>query len=242
MNTILVSDIHLGARNNRTDLLAELLRSDFDRLILNGDTVDCMDFRRFRPRDWRIVHQLQLIARERDLVLVRGNHDGKASEEHFHALDALADLLGAQWHEEYPLSIGSDRYLVLHGDQFDHTLNLSWVGDAADWFYRQTQRASTSVARFLKGRVKHWGGVNESVRIGATRYARENGFSGVITGHTHFCHDEIIDDVHYLNSGCWVDWPCTFIRADPISIELCWWPEGIQMAREPGRVLATASV
>jgi UDP-2,3-diacylglucosamine pyrophosphatase LpxH len=241
MITILVSDIHLGARNNRTDLLAELLRSDFDRLILNGDTVDSMDFRRFRPRDWRIVHKLREIALERELILVRGNHDGQANEDHFHALDALADFLGTQWHEEYELAVRGDRYLVLHGDQFDHTLNLSWVGDAADWFYRQTQRASTRFAHFLKGRVKHWGGVNESVRDGAIRYARQNGFSGVITGHTHFCHDEIIEEVHYLNSGCWVDWPCTFIRADEISLQLCKWPAENRLPQERRRMLAAVS-
>src|SRR6266849_5968259 len=87
MTTILISDIHLGARNNRTDLLGELLRGDFDRLILNGDTVDSVDFRRFRARDWRIVEQLRSIAKERELVLIRGNHDGRSA-----ALDGFGPL------------------------------------------------------------------------------------------------------------------------------------------------------
>ena len=78
MNTIIVSDLHLGARNSRTDLLAELLDSNFDRLILNGDTVDSADLRRFRPADWRILDTLRAIAESRELVFVRGNPDAPA--------------------------------------------------------------------------------------------------------------------------------------------------------------------
>jgi UDP-2,3-diacylglucosamine pyrophosphatase LpxH len=224
MTTIVISDIHLGARNNRTDLLGELLRGDFDRLILNGDTVDSVDFRRFRGRDWRIVEQLRAVARERELVLIRGNHDGRSAEDDgFGPLDALAELLDTSWHEEYVLQVGTERYLVMHGDQFDRTLNLTWVGDAADWFYRQTQRGSKSVARFLKGRVKCWGGVVDCVQRGATHSARKRGFSGIITGHTHFADDEWINGIHYLNTGCWVDWPCSYVRAEDGEARLMHW-------------------
>jgi UDP-2,3-diacylglucosamine pyrophosphatase LpxH len=224
MTTILISDIHLGARNNRTDLLGELLRSDFDRLILNGDTVDSVDFRRFRSCDWRIIEQLRAIARERELVLIRGNHDGRSGEDDgFGPLDALAELLDTSWREEYVLQVGGERYLVMHGDQFDATLNLTWIGDAADWFYRQTQRGSKSVARFLKGRVKCWGGVVDCVQRGATHSARKRGFSGIITGHTHFAHDEWIDGIHYLNTGCWVDWPCSYVLVEGGDARLMHW-------------------
>ena len=40
MTTLVLSDLHLGARNSRTDLLDQVLRADCDQLILNGDTVD----------------------------------------------------------------------------------------------------------------------------------------------------------------------------------------------------------
>lgn len=59
MTTLIISDLHLGAINSRTDLLAELLVQDFDRLILNGDTIDSLDFRRFRRRDWAVIELLQ---------------------------------------------------------------------------------------------------------------------------------------------------------------------------------------
>jgi UDP-2,3-diacylglucosamine pyrophosphatase LpxH len=234
MITILISDLHLGARNSRTDLLTSLLDTDFDRLILNGDTVDSVNFRRFRRCEWRIVEQLRSIARQRELVLVRGNHDGRADgDSGFGPVDALAELLDTPWHEEYRIQVGSERYLVMHGDQFDRTLNLSWVGDAADWFYRQTQRGSRHVARFLKGRVKQWGRVVEFVQEGAVRKAREMGCSGVITGHTHFAHEGFIDGIHFLNTGCWVDSPCSYVLIQGGSARLMHWE---QVQRQPVQV------
>ncbi|MBY0526180.1 MAG: metallophosphoesterase [Gemmataceae bacterium] len=225
MITLILSDLHLGARNSRTDLLSALLRSDFDRLILNGDTVDSLNFQQFRRGDWQVVEQLRGIARERELVLIRGNHDGwTEADPGFGSLDVLGDLLGTEMHEEYELHAADGRYLVLHGDQFDRTLNLTWVGHTADWCYHRIQRMSRPTARWLKGRVKHWGGVVASVKRGAIPHARTRGFSGVITGHTHYCDDDqTADGFRYMNTGCWVDWPCSYIRVEDGHARLAHW-------------------
>jgi UDP-2,3-diacylglucosamine pyrophosphatase LpxH len=232
MTTLIVSDIHLGARNNRADLLTDLLTSDFDRLVLNGDTVDSLDLRRFSARDWRVVEHLRAIANERELVLVRGNHDGSAGDEPgFGPLDVLGQLLGVEMVEEYEVPVGPDRYLVLHGHHFDYTMNMTWLGDAADWLYRQTQRSSRRLAHFLKGRVKNWGGVVGCVQRGALRYARARGYAGIVTGHTHFWHDEHLDGVHFLNTGCWVDWPCSYVRIQGGDARVFHWEPSLQEVR-----------
>jgi UDP-2,3-diacylglucosamine pyrophosphatase LpxH len=188
------------------------LRAHFDRLILNGDTIDSLDFRRFRARDWRIVELLQDIARRRELVLVRGNHDGHFGPDGgCGARAVLGDLLGTPMIEECEVETDAGRLLVLHGDQFDQTLNLTWLGDVADWGYRKIQGLSKPTARWLKGRVKHLGGVVASVSRGATRRAMQRGCIGVVTGHTHYPDDARLNGVRYLNSGSWVDWPCSAI-------------------------------
>lgn len=212
MTTVIASDLHLGARNARTDLVPKLLDLDFDRLILNGDTVDHLNFGKFQPRDWRVINDLRRISAERELILIRGNHDGRGCvSKGFGPQDLLAELLRVDLFEEYELDVGGDRYLVLHGDQYDQTLNVTWLGDAADWVYRQTQRGSKSVAHFLKAGVKLFGGVVTCVKRGAVAEARARGFAGVVTGHTHFWEEEWIDGIHYLNCGCWVDWPCSLV-------------------------------
>jgi UDP-2,3-diacylglucosamine pyrophosphatase LpxH len=230
MNTVIVSDLHLGARNSRTDLLAELLDGDFDRLVLNGDTVDGPDPRRFRPRDWQIIDTLRGVARSRELVLVRGNHDVPAHGDAGRATDLLTGLLGTELRDEYVLEVGGDRYLVLHGDRFDGTMNLTRVGDAADLVYRGVQRVSRPAAHFLKAASKHVCGVVGAVRRGALAYARERGFAGIITGHTHFHHDEYIDGVHFLNTGCWVDHPCSYVQAEGGLVRLRHWLPGAARA------------
>ena len=44
--------------------------------------------------------------------------------------------------------------------------------------------------------------------------------SAVITGHTHFADDVLIDDIHYVNSGSWTKSPCAYITADNGELKL----------------------
>jgi UDP-2,3-diacylglucosamine pyrophosphatase LpxH len=222
--TLIVSDIHLGARNSQGTALLSLLETDYDRLILNGDTVDHLNFKKFRPQDWAVLSELQAVAQERELVLIRGNHDGDQEVDHrVGPLDVLARLLGVDLHEEYVVHVDNRRYLVLHGDQFDRTLNLTHIGFAAEGCYKMVQRYSRPMARWLKGCVKQYCGVVTSVTRGAVEYARRQNCDGVITGHTHYHEDMWVDGVHFLNTGCWVDWPCTYLMSRGGRIELCTW-------------------
>jgi UDP-2,3-diacylglucosamine pyrophosphatase LpxH len=242
MNTLIVSDLHLGARNSRTDLFAGLLDGDFDRLVLNGDTVDRPDLRLFRPCDWRVIDALRAVAQARELVLVRGNHDVPDHGDRARAAGLLTGLLGTELCDEYALDVGGDRYLVVHGDRFDVTMNLTWVGDVADTIYRGVQRVSRPAAHFLKAGSKHVCGVVGAVQRGALEHARGRGFAGVITGHTHFHHDEHIDGLHYLNTGCWVDHPCSYVRLEDGVARLRHWLPGNAAATAKREPLAPVAV
>lgn len=242
MITLILSDIHLGAWNSRSDLLCQILRSDYDRLVLNGDTVDSLNFHRFRRGDWQVLDLLKNIARERELVLIRGNHDGQADRDPsagFGSLDVLPEVIGTEMVEDYELAVADGKYLILHGDQFDRTLNLTWVGSAADWCYGRIQRMNRPTARWLKGRVKHWGGVVASVKRGAIPHARQRGCCGVITGHTHYHDDDCTPDgFRYMNTGCWVDHPCSYILVANGHARLTHWDE---RAAEPRPALELAT-
>jgi UDP-2,3-diacylglucosamine pyrophosphatase LpxH len=45
-------------------------------------------------------------------------------------------------------------------------------------------------------------------------FARAENLEGIITGHTHYAEDVIMDDVHYLNSGSWTESPCSYVTID----------------------------
>src|SRR5262249_22961507 len=113
--------------------------------------------------------------------------------------------------EEFCLDVGDRRYLVLHGDRFDPTLHWPSLSDAADWGYQTVQKLNKRAAKWLKKKVKKLGGVVEFVKSRSVHHARSQGYSGIIAGHTHFCDDEWIDGIHYLNTGCWVERPCTYV-------------------------------
>jgi UDP-2,3-diacylglucosamine pyrophosphatase LpxH len=234
--TLVLSDLHLGASNSCSAPLSEILETEFDRLVLNGDTVDCVNFHRLRPQDWRVFWQLRRVARERELVLVRGNHEQKAGgRTGLGPMDILADALGTCWYDEYELEVGDARYLVLHGDQFDRSMNLTWIGDVADLVYRRVQRGSHRLAAWLKYRAKHWTGAVRAVENESVAYARARarGCDGVIAGHTHFWEDRMIGGTHFLNAGCWVDPPCSYVRIKDGVARLYHWgrEEPIETAR-----------
>jgi UDP-2,3-diacylglucosamine pyrophosphatase LpxH len=224
--TIILSDLHLGALNAQTSAQLAILHSDFDRLILNGDTVDHYDFRRFTPDHWAVLNRLRAVARERELIVVRGNHDwkGALTGDPNAAYRLLEHVLQARLVDYFELSVGQRSYLVLHGDQFDTTMNLSTIGDAADYFYRHVQQVSRGAARWLKAASKLVCGVVEQVKQKACARAQALGHAGAIVGHTHFCCDEMVAGVHYLNCGCWVEQPCSYVAVEDGDIALCRWP------------------
>lgn len=233
MITLVISDIHLGSRNSRADLVSQLLTTEFDRLVLNGDTVNSLNFKKLRPDHWKVLGELREVARQRELILIRGNHDGKADDgDGYGSLDMLASVLGAELQEEYYFTWQDRRYLILHGDCFDPTLHWPLLTDAAEWCYQTVQKINKKGAKWLKHRVKKLGGVVEFVKQRAVRHAQGQNCQGVITGHTHFCDDEWIDNVHYLNSGCWVDQACTFIRIDEEAVRLCHWQDGLHLTKQ----------
>jgi UDP-2,3-diacylglucosamine pyrophosphatase LpxH len=242
MITLILSDLHLGARNCQAATILEGLESPFDRLILNGDTINNLNFKKFKLKHWRVLNRLQEIARNRELILIRGNHDGAPVEGlPFGPLHVLSTLLAVPLHEEYRLSTPAGDYLVLHGDRFDPTLNWPILTDTADWCYGAVQKINKKAAKWLKRRVKRMGGVVEFVKRRSVRYAKGLGYRGIITGHTHFCDDEWIDGVHYLNSGCWVDPACTYVRVAGADVKLCHWTDAGTISQQDPERLSEAT-
>jgi UDP-2,3-diacylglucosamine pyrophosphatase LpxH len=226
MRTVILSDLHLGSRNcHAEELLDVLQREPCDRLILNGDTVNGLNLKKFSKQHWAILEHLRQVGRSREMILVRGNHDYDhfvhapgANGNGFSDRDVLPALLGVPMHEEYRLDIGGQPYLVLHGDRFDPTLNYPVVTEVADWCYQVTQKVNKKLAKWLKKKSKRWGGVLEWVRGQASLYARKQGYAGVLTGHTHFADDARVGETHYVNSGCWTELPCAYITIDDARI------------------------
>jgi UDP-2,3-diacylglucosamine pyrophosphatase LpxH len=240
MRTLILSDIHLGNRHCQTALLNEVLdRESFDRLILNGDTLNSLNLRKLNGAHWGLLDRFRKLGRERELILIRGNHDHEADHVPHHlahgrgrddgpdrsagndivqdnaepigTADVLPGLLEIPMREDYRLNVDGNAYLVLHGDRFDPTLSYPMVTEVACLCYQFTTKLNKKVAKWLKKKSKRWGGVLEFVRGRSVAHAQDQGVHGVITGHTHFAEDSRIDNVHYVNTGCWTEYPCSYV-------------------------------
>jgi UDP-2,3-diacylglucosamine pyrophosphatase LpxH len=221
MKTLILSDIHLGSKHSCCAAVHEVLdREKFDRLVLNGDTIHNVNLRKLDKHHWSLLNRFRDLAKAVELVVVRGNHDHEGdfvpatANGHLTTGAVLPALLGVPMLEEYRLSVRGREYLVLHGDRFDPTMKYPLVTEVAFIAYQFTTKINKKLAKWLKRKSKRWGGAIAYVRDQAAAFARYHGYSGVITGHTHFAEDTNVDDVHYLNSGSWTESPYAYLTAD----------------------------
>lgn len=231
--SIFISDVHLGSKNSRDDLLLEFLKStDADNYYILGDFIDgwLLKKRHYWTQNHNdILHFFFKKAKQgKKIVYVAGNHD-----------EFMREFIGLSWgnivitNEYIHISEEGKRYLLIHGDQFDIvTVNAKWLaylgGWAYDWMVSLNQLLIKILPRLnihgfsLSAWVKH--NVKEAVNFigeyenAVAEYAMDQEVYGVICGHIHAVDDRDIRKhtegtfrrVHYLNTGDWVE-SCTAI-------------------------------
>jgi UDP-2,3-diacylglucosamine pyrophosphatase LpxH len=220
VRTAIISDVHLGTSDSKVREVNHFLRHvRCAKLILNGDIID--GWQLTRGGDWTKAHTRfvrlvlkKLEKRDTEIVYLRGNHD-----------DILGRFLPLVFEnlrivEDYEHETSRGRYLVLHGDVFDTvTKNFVWLAHLGDWGYRTLLRLNRiynawrawrgkeywSLSRAIKARVKEAVNHVSNFEEHIAQLARERGCVGVMCGHIHTAADKMIGDVHYLNSGDWVE-------------------------------------
>jgi UDP-2,3-diacylglucosamine pyrophosphatase LpxH len=220
VRTIILSDVHLGTVDSKVSEVNHFLRhTRCTKLILNGDIIDGWHLR--RGGNWSKAHTRfvrivlkKLEKRDTEVVYLRGNHDdilGRFLPLDFENLSIVEDYVHETPH---------GRYLVLHGDIFDTiTKNFVFLAHLGDWGYRALLRLNRlynawrlwrgkeywSLSRAIKARVKEAVSHVSKFEEHIVQLARQRGCVGVMCGHIHTPADKYIGDVHYLNSGDWVE-------------------------------------
>jgi UDP-2,3-diacylglucosamine pyrophosphatase LpxH len=248
MRTLILSDVHLGSKHSQVQRLRSLLdHESFDRLILNGDTLHSLNLRKLDDDHWDLLTRFRDLARQRELVLIRGNHDhdwlaerdrlrplaagvngtgaapaagADALTPGFRPLDVLPALLGVPFQEEYRLEVDGKPYLVTHGDRFDPSLNTSLTVTMAGWCYQMSRKLNKKLARWLKKGTARWSRVLAHIRQQAAAHAHRQDCAGVLLGHTHHADDAQVEGVHYVNSGCWTESPLGYVTVAGGRLEL----------------------
>ena len=244
--TIFISDVHLGTRGCKADLLADfLVRNSCETLFLVGDIVD--GWRLKRRWYWPDAHNrvIEALLRKIDagtrVVYVPGNHD-EVLRSYCGRSIAGVEVMYEAIHE----TADGRQLLVLHGDRFDAVIAYAkWLAHLGDGAYTMAlhlnevchalRRALNlpywSLSAWLKGKVKNALEYICRFEEAVAREVRTRGFDGVVCGHIHHAAIKTIEGVLYINDGDWVE-SCTALVEDMRgNLEiLCWASAG---AKEP---------
>lgn len=212
LDAVILSDLHLGSDNSQAQRIAALLKrlSDGDltteRLILNGDVFDSIDFRRLNKHHWRVLSLIRKLSDQMEIIWLCGNHDGSA--------EIISHLLGVQVQDEYILETGGRRVLIFHGHIYDEFLDshpfLTWLADVVYFFLQRIDRTH-SLAKVAKRGSKTFLRSARTIEQQALEHAERRGCQAVCCGHTHHAAANTAGPIHYFNSGCWTELPCSYL-------------------------------
>jgi len=218
--TIILSDVHLGAPDCQIDRVNHFLKhTHCDTLILNGDIIDGWSLG--RKGGWTRKHTrfirlvLKKIEKKRTRVIyLRGNHDD--------ILDRFLPMSFGNLHvtDSYIHESPSGRFLVIHGDAFDTiTQHSRFLAIAGDIGYQTLLKINRVYNRWRAWRGKDYFSLSKAIKARTKSvvnyisrfeqqvliHARRAECDGFICGHIHTPDDKMIEDIHYLNSGDWVE-------------------------------------
>src|SRR5262245_51422886 len=112
VETLILSDLHLGSPLSRASEALELLKaSRFRRLILLGDIFCDLDFRRLDRIHWEFLSYIRTLSnpkRRIEVVWVEGNHDHGLSK-------VMSHLVGVPVYQRYVWEYQGKRHLAIHG-------------------------------------------------------------------------------------------------------------------------------
>jgi UDP-2,3-diacylglucosamine pyrophosphatase LpxH len=224
--SIFISDVHLGSRGCKADLLCDFLKNNSsENLFLVGDIID--GWRLKRKFYWLQSHTdvirkiLKAAKNDTKVTYVVGNHD-----------DAFRDLLPFDIHfgnidlvnQTRYTAVNGKTYMVIHGDLFDGVLRtkLQWLYHLGDVLYEILLKINVAVSKFrnwfdmphwslsqyLKNKTKEAVSYVNNFEDLITDYCRKQKADGVICGHVHRAEIKTINDIEYMNDGDWVE-SCT---------------------------------
>ncbi len=218
--TIFISDVHLGAPECKAVQASHFLRHSLcEKLVMNGDIIDAWALGRNGKWTKAHTHFIRGVLRKMEyenteVIYTRGNHDDVLARFMPIAFDNLRIC------EEHIHESPHGKYLVVHGDGFDHvTTNHKWMAHVGAVGYETLLKINRlynsyrhwrgkeafSFAKWVKSKVKGAVSFVGKYEEQLQELAHQRGCNGIICGHIHTPADRQVGDVHYLNSGDWVE-------------------------------------
>lgn len=240
--TICISDLHLGTKDTKADLLNNFLKHHYcDNLYLVGDIIDGWKIQQNKWR-WKQSHTnvirriLGYSKRGCKVTYVTGNHDEFLRP--FVNSFSLGNITLCN-QAEYRDTDGN-LFLITHGDMFDGVTRLgkwlSFLGDSAydfvlwintkfNYIRHKFGFGYWSLSQFLKHKVKKAVGFIFNFEKNMATYCERKGYDGVICGHIHTPEIKNIDGIIYMNDGDWVESCSALVEHEDGRWEIIYWKD-----------------
>lgn len=224
--SIFISDVHLGTRGCKADLLCDFLKNNSsENLFLVGDILDGWRMERnfYWPQSHTNVLRRIFTAAKRgtNVMYIVGNHDEFLRK--FLRYDiSIGNILIENQHLYN--AVDGKRYIVVHGDMFDTAIRnkLKWIYHLGDFLYDLLLRLNVvvnffrkmfgmkywSLSKYLKGMTKEAVSYMSDFEELIADYCRKRNAEGIICGHIHKADIKEINGITYMNDGDWVE-SCT---------------------------------
>lgn len=221
MDTLILSDVHLGSEVSRAREATELLTdTHFRRLVLLGDIFSDLNFRRLTNDHWKFLSRIRKLSnpkRKVEVVWVEGNHDQGLSQ-------MMSHLVGVPVYQRYVWEYEGKRHLAIHGHQFDHFCRqneaLSRFGERLFYTLQKMDSNSKRFSRFIDRINTRWLRMESRVAEGAFLYARAGQVDRIFCGHTHVASQQSRHGVDYYNTGSWIDANPTYLTIDEEGVQI----------------------
>lgn len=223
-DTLILSDLHLGADMSRArEALRVLRENQYRRLILLGDIFADLNFGRLKKEHWKFLGHIRKLSnpkRNIEVVWVEGNHDHGLTE-------IMSHLVGIRVYQEYQWKYQGLLHIAVHGHQFDSFVVKNvrfnyWFGTLLYLQLQKWDTANKSLTRFLDRLGTKWQRLSEKVADGALAHARHQHAARIFCGHTHAAMHQRDDEngPDYFNCGAWIDEHLTYITVGEDGVQI----------------------
>jgi UDP-2,3-diacylglucosamine pyrophosphatase LpxH len=210
VEALFISDVHLGSRGSNAKELLEVLKTyKPETLFIVGDFIDgwLLKKRHYWNQDFTNVLRkvLSYTKKGTKVVYITGNHD-----------EFLRHYSPSEFGENITICDEYiwNGYLITHGDLYDGVVQLKWLGMLGSVGYelainidRFMKRLGykRSLSKWAKSKVKNAVKFITDFEVQLAYQARKRNCKGVICGHIHHPEMKIIDGIHYVNCGDWIE-------------------------------------
>lgn len=221
-DSVIISDLHLGAKNCEAKRLRKFLhhlkkrkKISTDLLIIAGDGFDNLDPDRLKKKHHKVIKMLRNLSKCITVIWLTGNHDPDRA--------FIYKFIKVEVKDDFIVHSGDKKIFVSHGHAHDKFLSKHpLITNIADAIYNFSQfiDPTHSIAKTLKRKSKAFLKCAKKIGLGSALVAKEKGCDIACHGHNHHAGLIMHDGMEVWDSGCWTEKPGTYLTILDGKVEL----------------------